>query len=282
METVTTDGLFENYSVLMSVYINDVRDWVKEAIESMLNQTVRTNDFVVICDGQVKKEVDDLLSDYENRLPDIFHVYRKDQNEGLGPTLAFGITKCKNELVARMDADDISKIDRCEKELSFFASNPQLDVVGCWEDEFENLPENRIAIHKVPTGVSNVYSSMKRRCSLLHPTVIYKKSSVIQCGNYHDVRLFEDYDLFMRMIVECEMLGDNVPESLYLMRVNDDFYRRRGGWKYMRTVVSFKKEQYKKKHISFKDYFVSKTAHVIVCLLPNRVRKWFYLKMLRK
>ena len=123
---------------------------------------------------------------------------------------------------------------------------------------------------------------MRRRCSLLHPTVIYKKSAVIKSGNYHDVRLFEDYDLFMRMIIEHNCKGDNVPQALYDMRVNDDFYIRRGGFKYMKTIVKFKKEQRKKGYMSRKDYIISCWTQRIVCLMPNKMRKWFYLKYLRK
>ena len=86
----------------------------------------------------------------------------------------------------------------------------------------------------------------------------------------------------MRMIVEYKCNADNVPEALYDLRVNDNFYKRRGGFKYMKTIVKFKKEQRKKRYMSFKDYIISCWTQRIVCLMPNRMRKWFYLKFLRK
>lgn len=272
----------DNYSVLMSVYYKEKPEWLSQSIESMLNQTVVTNDFVIVCDGILTDELYSVLNYYDKKYPGLFQLLKRDMNYGLGPSLAYGIEFCKNELIARMDSDDISKEDRCEIQLKYFEDNPDLDIVGCWENEFENGIDNPIAVHRVPSGVENVHNYMKRRCSLLHPTVIYKKSAVINSGNYHDVRLFEDYDLFMRMVVEHGCKGDNVPQALYDMRVNDDFYKRRGGIKYMKTIVKFKKDQRKKGYMSHKDYIISCWTQRIVCLMPNRMRKWFYLKFLRK
>ena len=116
----------------------------------------------------------------------------------------------------------------------------------------------------------------------LHPTVLYKKSSVIKCGNYKSVKLYEDYDLFMRMIVGENMKGCNIPENLYYIRINDAFFKRRGGWSYMKTVLKFKFKQYKSKNISLSDFIISAGGQALVCLMPNSVRKRFYLKILRR
>ena len=271
-----------DYSILMSVYFKDNPNWLIESIESMLNQTILSNDFVIICDGPLNDELYQVLEYYQQKNPALFNIIKRDKNYGLGPSLAYGLTQCKNEFVARMDSDDISKPNRCEVELKMFEQNPTLSIVGCWENEFETTPDKPIAVHKVPSGSNNVYKYMKRRCALLHPTVIYKKSVVLECGNYHDVRLFEDYDLFMRMIVEYKFKGDNCSEALYDMRVNDSFYRRRGGLKYLKTIVRFKKQQRKKGYMSFKDYFISRWSQTLVCLMPNKMRKLFYIKFLRK
>lgn len=269
------------YSVLMSICKKEKSDWLKQSIESMLNQSIKTNDFVIVCDGVLTDELYSVLSMYENKYPDLFQIIKRDKNYGLGPSLAYGLNFCKNEFVARMDSDDISKSNRCEEEFKLFDKNPELDIVGCWENEFE-VYGKVLSIHKVPSGVDNVKAFMRRRCSLLHPTVIFKKSAVIKSGNYQDIRLLEDYDLFMRMVVEHNCKADNVQEALYDMRVNDDFYKRRGGFKYMNTIVAFKKKQRKKGFMSIKDYLISCWSQRIICLMPNKMRKWVYLKFLRK
>ena len=123
---------------------------------------------------------------------------------------------------------------------------------------------------------------MRRRCSILHPTVMYKKSSVIACGNYHSVMLYEDYDLFARMVLEYDVKSYNIQESLYYIRTSEDFFKRRGGIKYAKTVLKFKWGQFKKGYMSIMDFCISGIGQAFVCILPNSLRKWFYLKFLRK
>ena len=140
----------ENYSVLMSVYYKEKSEWLELSIKSMLNQTFVTNDFVIVCDGELTSELYSVLEYYDKHYPGLFQILKRDKNYGLGPSLAYGIEFCKNELVARMDSDDISKKDRCEIQIKYIENNPDLDIVGCWENEFENDIDNPIAVHKVP------------------------------------------------------------------------------------------------------------------------------------
>ena len=94
---------FQQYSVLMSVYYKDNEMWLKEAIESMLNQTIKTNDFVIVEDGAFPNELENIIKFYKKNYAEIFNIIRIEKNVGLGPALALGVIKCKNELIARMD-----------------------------------------------------------------------------------------------------------------------------------------------------------------------------------
>lgn len=100
-------------------------------------------------------------------------------------------------------------------------------------------------------------------------------------GIDHDVRLYEDYDLFMRVVLEHNIKCYNIQENLYYIRINDAFFERRGGVSYMKTAVGFKWRQHKKGYMSFGDFMVSAGGQAAVCLLPNKVRKWVYLNFLR-
>jgi len=284
---VIIDGIggtryMEKYSVLMSCYRNDKKEWLKLSIEAILNQTYKTDDFVIICDGPIPEELNEVLIDYETKYNDIIHVYRKEKNEGLGLALAYGLTKCKNKYVARMDADDYCVPNRCEKEMKFLSDNPDYQIVGTWEDEFEEDYNKVISVHRVPETPEEIKKTMRKRCSILHPTIIFDKDYILNNGNYHHVPLMEDYDLFMRMVIECGAKCYNFQESLYSLRVNDNLYKRRGGVKYLKIVWRFKYSQYKKKNIKLGDFIISAFTQVVVCLMPNRMRKWFYLKFLRK
>ena len=126
---------------------------------------------------------------------------------------------------------------------------------------------------------------MRRRCAVLHPTVIFKKSEVIRAGNYQETSfyaVYEDYDLFARMIFDAKVKCYNIQECLYYIRTSEDFYERRGGKKYAKTVLRFKWHLFKKGHMSFIDFCVSGLGQAFVCVLPNKVRKLIYMKLLRK
>ena len=98
----------QEYSVLMSVYAKDKPEYIKIAIDSMLNQTIPPEQFVIVLDGKVPDTITAVVTEYENRYPQVFTVVVLAENGGLGHALNEGLRYCRNELVARMDADDIS------------------------------------------------------------------------------------------------------------------------------------------------------------------------------
>ena len=140
----------ENYSVLMSVYRNEKPGILKQSMESIYDQTVPTDDFVLICDGPLTKRLDETIAEMQKKFKNRLRVIRHGENHGLGYCLRTGIPECKNDLIARMDSDDISRKDRCEKELGVFADNPKLSAVGSLVGEFEVTIEDIKSIRRVP------------------------------------------------------------------------------------------------------------------------------------
>lgn len=272
---------YPKYSVLMSVYFKEKPEWLEYSINSMMNQTVLCDEFVLIEDGSLTDELENVVKKFEKEYPGIFNVVRNKKNKGLGLALKDGVLHCKNELIIRMDSDDYSIPERCEKLLNVIIENPDYECVGSYEAEFEKDINDIISIHKVPETNEDISKFMRRRCAILHPTVLFRKSSVLKAGNYRDVKLYEDYDLFMRMVCENYAKCYNIQENLYYIRINSDFYKRRGGWKYMTTVLKFKNQQRKNGYMSLKDFIISAGGQAVVCLMPNRLRRWFYLKFLR-
>lgn len=270
-----------NYSALMAVYCKEKPDYLRSSIESMLNQTVMMDEFVVVRDGPLTRELDAVLMEYDALYPGLFIFVSLENNAGLGPALAAGIRTCRNELIARMDSDDISDERRCEVLLAEFKRDQRLDVVGCFENEFFEDAQVPAAVHKVPEFHDEICRFLKRRCPILHPTVIYRKSAVLSCGNYKDYTLFEDYDLFARMI-RNEARCYNVQAAYYNLRISDSFFRRRGGLRYLHTQLVFKFVQLKSGNISLVDFMISAGTQAIVCVLPNKLRRFIYLKLLRR
>lgn len=266
----------------MSVYFKEQPKHLSLSIESMLNQTIKPDEFIIVKDGPLTSELNEVIDSFVMDYPDLFNIISNKTNLGLGLALAKGIVASKNELIARMDSDDYSISTRCEKQLERFRGDPDLGMVGSYEAEFVDDINNVISIHRVPTENSEIEKFMHRRCSILHPTVMYKKEAVLKSGNYHSVLLYEDYDLFSRMVLEHHVKSCNIPESLYYIRTSDDFFKRRGGVKYAKTVLKFKWGQYKKGYMSALDFFISGLGQAFVCILPNSLRKSFYMNFLRK
>lgn len=271
----------KKYSVLMSVYYKEKADWLDYAISSMLKQTIFPDEFVLVEDGPLTEELDSVISKYQIQYPDLFHIVKIEKNGGLGPALKLGIEKCKNEFIARMDSDDYSVPDRIEKQFKVFIDDPSLGLVGTNVDEFTGNIEN-VSCHVVlPETHERIYRFSKKRCPFRHPSLLYKKSEVLKAGNYREFYLCEDYDLYVRMLrAGCKCY--NIQEVLVYMRIGEDFYKRRGGWKYMKTILKFKNEQLRIGYFTFFDYMKSTIPHIIVCLMPNCLRDWVYRNLLRK
>lgn len=269
------------YSVLMSVYYKEKPEWLEYSIDSMLKQTIFPDEFVIVKDGPLTPELEKVINDFEKKHPKLFNIITIEKNGGLGPALQRGILECKNEFIARMDSDDYSKPNRIEKEFAIFEKHPELGLVGTNVEEFEGDISNVNCHVILPEKHEDIYKFSKKRCPFRHPTLLYKKSAVLKAGNYREYYLCEDYDLYVRLLRSgCKCY--NIQEPLVYMRIGADFYKRRGGIKYMKTILKFKNEQLKKGYFSLFDYIKTTVPHIIVCLMPNSLRDYVYRNFLRK
>ena len=271
----------EKYSVLMSLYAKEKPEYLRLAIDSMLTQTALPDEIVIVKDGPLTEELDAVVEEYEKNHPDLFHIVTSDVNVGLGKALNLGLNACRNELVARMDTDDIAKPERCEKQLQLFSENAELDLLGSSVDEFYSTPEEIVSRRVVPTSHEAIYAFAKRRSAFNHPTVMYKKSKVLAVGGYGDLRRNQDVDLFGRMLFSGCIAG-NVEEPLLYFRSNDALAKRRKSWEntksYILTIKKFRKMGY----ASFRDYAIVALAQTVMFLLPVKIQHWVYKKFLRK
>ena len=269
------------YSVLMSIYYKENPIWLKQSIESIFNQTILCDEFVIVEDGPLTKELYEVIEEYKKKYPKIIKTVKNKENQGLGLALKLGVESCNNELIARIDSDDISVSDRCKKQIERFILNPNLGLIGSNHIEFIDEINNVVSYKKLPITDEEIKKYARRRNPYSHSAVMFKKSKVLQAGNYRDCFYLEDYDLWVRMI-ENSCICENIDEYLSYVRVSKDLYKRRGGIKYLKSILKFKKELYNKGFYSFKDYFISSTTHIIVCLMPGFMRKLFYSMFLRK
>ncbi|MCL2638741.1 MAG: glycosyltransferase [Oscillospiraceae bacterium] len=262
----------------MPVYFKDNPEWLKIAVDSMLAQTLPPEEIVIAVDGAVTSELENVIGNYETNSV-LFSVYRFAENEGLGLLLRKAIPLCRNEYVARMDADDFSVPSRLEKQFDIIKKGANL--VGSSVYEFIGETGNIISLRAMPEKHEHIIKFSKKRAPVAHPSALFRKQDVIDCGNYEDNYLVEDYDIFVKLL-RHGVRAYNIQEPLVYMRINSDFYKRRGGIKFLKSLLAFNKKLYKNGWTGLNDYFMRSLFNIIVCLMPNFLRDFIYRKLLRK
>jgi glycosyltransferase involved in cell wall biosynthesis len=268
------------YSVLMSVYYKENPAFLQASIDSILAQTIQTDDFVIVCDGPLPIELMNVISKFKTSHPNIFNIIALSEHKGLSVALNIGLKACHNSIVARMDSDDISKPERIEYELEAMNKN-SADIVGAEIEEFNTAPGDSVITRNPPETNDEIARFAKRRNPFNHPTVMFHKEAVITSGGYGcKFSLCEDYELWIRML-HNGYRGYNVQSILLYMRVGDGMYRRRGGIRYLITLLHFEVYLIKHRFINITDFVVACTAHTILCLVTPHCRKFLYKFFLR-
>lgn len=271
---------YREYSVLMSVYHKEKPEYLKQSIESIQAQTLSTNDFVLVCDGPLNEQLDSVIATKQQEMGESLNVVRLAKNGGLGNALNEGIKHCKNELVARMDSDDIAYPDRCEKQINVFNTHPEVSICSGVVEEFTTDP-NTVDTRRVPPETNaEIVEFAKKRNPFNHPCVMYKKSAVEAVGSYQDFYLLEDYYLWLRMLM-AGYQGYNIQEPLLHMRAGSDMYKRRAGWKYAKTQAKLFKFMKDSGFIGNDQYMKSCVIRSGSALAPNWLRKFMFERVLR-
>ena len=266
-------------SVAMCVYGGDNDEHFSRAVDSILNQTYPPDEVILVVDGPVPESLDGIICGYESNK--LIKVIRFKENQGHGNARRAGLAACKNEIVALMDADDISLPNRFEEQIQHFAQE-KIDIVGGNISEFIGDESNIVAYRKVPRTDSEIREYMKKRCPFNQVTVMFKKSVYEKAGEYIDWYCNEDYYLWLRMMKQGAVFA-NTGSVLVNVRVGTDMYRRRGGMKYFKSESKLQKYMLENKIIGFTTYFMNVCKRLIVqVLMPNCIRGWVFKKFARE
>lgn len=269
------------YSVLMTVYAKENPAHFEWAIRSMLFQTVKPNDFVIVCDGALTPELDAVIEHYVRLEPVVFQILRLEENCGSGVASRQGLLLCRNNLVARMDSDDLAAVNRAELLLQAFQNNPELSVVGGQMAEFQGDYKKISAYRILPTEHEDLMRCAASRSPLNNITVMFRKSAALEVGNYNDIRVREDYDLWIRMLSAGYRMT-NLPRVLAFARVGEKMYARRRGIQYFRYAVRTEKLLLKNGFISPVKFGMELTMRFAASvLLPERFSHWLFRRLMR-
>lgn len=272
----------QKYSVLMSVYNKVEVEHLNLSVRSMIVQTVKPEQIVLVLDGPINHNLQAVIHEFEQDYPELFTIVVLSKNHGLAYALNAGIAVCRNELIARMDSDDYSLPNRCEKQLDVFLSNPNLSLLGTGSMSFSNTVDETLPqVQKRPKNLIEIKRALRRNSPFSHPSVMYKKSAVMACGGYDStLRRRQDYDLFAKMVLSMGYEAMNLEEPLICFRVGEDYISRNKNKESCHFRIDVQRKIYRRKECSLADFLYIWLAMNVSMILPDKVY-WCVYKMIK-
>jgi len=227
------------FSVLLPYYRSDDPEHLRRSFLSVTaDQTLPPDEVVLVQDGPTGPELDEaVLALVAASAVPVDHV-RLEANVGLARALEAGLVRCRHEVVARQDADDVSRPERFAAQLPLLERG--FDLVGSAIEELDDSRPGDGLVRVPPTTQAEIVRRARFASPFNHPTVVFRRSAVREAGGYEHLDLLEDYWLFARMIARGARVA-NVPDPLVLYRVDAGAYRRRGGRRLLRSEIELQR-----------------------------------------
>jgi len=271
---------YPNVSVVLPTYRGDAPSELERAIDSLIDQTVPPAELLIVEDGPLTDGLESVITERAEEFPTTVRTHRIERNQGLGNALRVGVENCTHDIVARMDADDISFPSRLERQLEFLVEHPEVDIVGGQIEEFDSEPGESIAVRRVPTSHEDIERTARFRSPMNHGTVMFRKQTVLDAGNYRPVERMEDYDLWIRMFLDGATFA-NLPDVLLKVSAGERMYSQRGGWTYAREEVRTQVEFYRRGFVPLPVFLFNVLSRTTLRLLPDRARGAIYRALAR-
>lgn len=221
-------------SVVMPAY--NAEKYITEAIESILNQSFRDFEFIILNDCSTDATESIILSYGDARI-----VYVKnEENLGVARTLNKGLAIAKGEYIARMDADDVSLPQRLERQAAFLEENPAVAVLGCNVETFDET--GSLYTGWSATDPKQMHIDLLFSCGLAHPSVMMRREVIDALGGYDPAfEGLEDYELWCRVTQSHQVT--TLPEVLFCYRVHSGQVTKNPSEKYLSRLRSLKEKQ---------------------------------------
>ncbi len=180
-------------SVIMPVYNEE--KYLSHAITSILNQSFKNFEFIIINDGSTDNSLNILNSFTDDRI-----LIINQENKGISISLNNGMNLSRGEFIARMDADDISRFDRLEIQYEFLKNNPEIGIVGSAVNVIDSKGKRWGKQTFIQSDVGVRWLCLTQS-PFVHPSVMIRKECLEQNKlEYSDLRYVEDYDLWIRLL----------------------------------------------------------------------------------
>lgn len=263
----------------MSIYEKEEVAYFHRCMKSIYDeQTLKPDEIVLVQDGTLTEELYEAINIWREKLGYFFKTIALDKNIGLGDALNVGLKECSYEIVARMDTDDISLRNRFKKQMDILENNLNIDIVSSWINEFEDDESNIVSIRKIPEYHNEIVQYAKSRNPVNHIPVMFRKKSVINAGGYQKMLFFEDYYLWIRLILNGAKLY-NIQESLANIRAGDGQLTRRSGYSYAMNEFDFQKKIFQLGFINKVEFIKNIVVRFTSRILPKKALKIIYRVM---
>lgn len=186
-------------SVLMSTY-KETESYLRQAIESILDQSFEDFEFIIILDNPENELHKKIIREYQEKDVRI-KLYINEKNIGLTASLNKAINVSCGKYICRMDADDVSRKDRIEKELEYLIKN-DYDLIGGITRIIDENNRTVYSIKKIPSNYNKIKKIIKYNQCIAHPTWLGKREVFIELNGYRNAPYCEDYDFTLRAILK--------------------------------------------------------------------------------
>jgi O104-antigen biosynthesis beta-1,3-galactosyltransferase len=272
------EGIRMTVSVLMPVYAKESPAFLDQALRSIVQQSLRASQVVLVKDGPLGSCLDAVIASFSNSLP--LTVIALPENAGCGTATRAGMDVCRQSLIARMDSDDICLPHRLEVQTRALMENPGVDAVGGAIAEFETSPERPVAYRRPPSACADVARWARFRNPINHMTVMFRREAALRAGNFQHFPDFEDYHLWVRMLLAGSRLM-NVDQVLVNVRIGNGMHSRRRGLRYALQGVRFQRFLCQSGFISPARAICNATLGTPLRLIPAPMGRFVYMNLLR-
>jgi len=270
------------FSVLISIYFKEQPEHFNACMESIWNnQTVKPSEIIMVEDGPLTPELDQIIKYWEEKLANILKVTKLAENVGTGKAKNIGLKQCSNEIVCIVDTDDISVPDRFEKQIKILSSDPELVILGGQIIEFIDDISSPSGMRNVPLTNLELRQYAKKQSPFNNMTIAYRKTRILEVGGYQHHLWMEDYNLFLRVIAKGYKI-QNLPDVLVYARIDNGMHGRRKGFQYIKSekqLLDLKKQLKLQNPLYANMLFLVRSAFR---LLPANLLGKIYNTFLRK
>jgi glycosyltransferase involved in cell wall biosynthesis len=256
-------------SVIMAVF-NEDKKMLTLSIESILNQSYKNFEFIIIDDTGVKGTIFNLISTYAKKDKRI-RLIKNPQNLGLTKSLNLGLKMCTGKYIARMDGDDISDFKRLKEQKNYLEENKEVYLIGSWVKIINNS-NKIISEYRLPCKYKDIRKRIMLHSQFVHPSIMFRRELIDSIGYYNEAfRQSQDYEFLLRAVSKenCE----NLPKVLLFYRRQNNQITQRKWFKGKVIAMKIRLKSVTLGYYNLRDLFYLLISIPALFISPNLIYK---------